>query len=247
MAIVITIANIKGGVCKTTIAQALADELRRKGKKTLLIDLDGQRSLTRSMAAASYPTAADLLDDAPATEVIQHTDNGDIIAASRSLKTADAVIRHNTELRNAIEPLQSEYDYIIIDTPGNMGALTTNALTTSNYVVIPVMADAYSIDGLEDLTADINKIINNHNPGLKIAGIVVNRYDSRANFTKSIIEELEGLAAELDTKVLKPFIRECVRVKEAQERRVNLFSYAPSCNAAQDYKELSQTIIKNCK
>lgn len=236
---VIAIVNRKGGVGKTATAQALGAGLRKKKKKVLYIDLDSQTNLTYGLGAdAAGLNSMDVLTgEAKAKEAIQHTEQGDVIAGSETLAGADAIIDGTGKeyrLKEAIDGLQ--YDYIIIDTPAQLGTLTVNALTAANSVIIPVQADVYSLQGIGQLNQAIEAVKKYCNKGLTIRGILITRYNARAVISRDMQSNLEDAAKQLKTRLYKTPIRECVSIKEAQATQIDIFSYAPRSNAAQDYE-----------
>lgn len=239
----IAVINQKGGVGKSTTAAALGAGLTLKGFKVLYIDLDAQGNLTYTLGADPKGlTALDVLTkEATAAAAVQHTAQGDVIAASPSLAGADTVITSvgkEYRLKEALEPIKEKYDYIIIDTPPALSVLTINALTACTGVIIPAQADIYSLQGIEKLADAINTVRTYCNPNLKIEGILLTRYNARSVLSREIAELSEQMAEKLNTKVFKTAIRENVSIKEAQISRQDIFSYAPKSNAALDYKEV---------
>lgn len=246
---VIAIINQKGGVGKSTTANAIGAGLSLKGYKVLYIDLDAQGNLTYTLGAVTNGlTSLDLLSKtAGAAEAIQHTGQGDIIAASPALAGADTVITavgKEYRLKEAIEPLKESYDYIIIDTPPALGILTINALTACTGAVIPAQADIYSLQGISQLHSTIQTVRQYCNPALTIKGIVLTRYSARAILSREVAEMIDETAKRLDTKLYKTTIRENIAVKESQARQQNIFTYSPKSNAAEDYKALVDEIIE---
>ena len=243
---VVAIVNRKGGVGKTATAQALGAGLLKRKKKVLFIDLDSQTNLT-------YGTGADLngvnsmdvlTGEATAQEAIQHTPQGDIIAGSETLAAADAAIDGTGKeyrLKEAIEGLK--YDYIIIDTPAQLGTLTVNALTAANSVIIPVQAEVYSLQGIGQLNKSIEAVKKYCNPSLSIRGILITRYNGRAVISKDMQSNLKEAAEQLNTRLYKNPIRECVSIKEAQASQQDIFSYAPRSNAAKDYEDFIKEFL----
>ena len=232
---VVAIVNRKGGVGKTATAHALGAGLIGKGCKVLYIDLDSQTNLSYALGAstAGY-TSIDLLrGSAPE---IQHTLQGDIIAGSEALAGADVTITGTGKeyrLQEAIQGLQ--YDYIIIDTPAALGTLTINALTAADSVVIPVQAEIFSLQGIGQLQDAIQAVRKYCNPGLRINGILITRYNARTVIARDLRDALEDVAAQLDTRLYSTPIRECTAIREAQARQQDIFTYAPRSNAAKDY------------
>lgn len=243
MANVITVINQKGGVGKTTTAAALGAGLFLKGKRILFIDLDPQGNLTYSLdAQAAKVNILDILTYAePIKSGLKSIVEGDILISSPELAAADLIINETGKeyrLRELIEPLKREYDFIIIDTPPALGILTINALTASDKAIIPAQADIYSLQGIGQLYETLRAVQRYTNPGLTVAGILLTRYNSRAVISKNITEAIENTAAALNTRVFDAKIREGVAVKEAQAMQQNIFSYAPKSNPALDYMEL---------
>lgn len=181
MARIISIINQKGGVGKSTTAEALLAGLTLKGYKTLAVDLDAQGNLTYATGANSQGATSlgVLTREVDAGDAIQHTPSGDIIPSNKALAGADAFITDTGKeyrLREALESVASEYDYIIIDTPPALSILTINALTASNSVIIPAQADIYSLQGIEQLAETIQPVKRYCNPTLSIEGILLTRY-----------------------------------------------------------------------
>lgn len=236
------VINQKGGVGKSTTAAALWAGLTGKGYKTLAIDLDAQGSLTNTARAENGKgqlTALSVLTrEATAQEAIQHTQDGDIIAASRKLAGADKIITDTGkeyQLKEAIQDIKACYDYIIIDTPPALGILTINALTAADSVIIPAFADAYSLQGIDQLMDTITPVKQYCNQALTIAGILLTRHNPRTVLSRDIETYLKDTAKKLNTRVFKATIREAVTIKEAQLKRQSIFKYAPIANVTFDY------------
>ena len=246
---IIAIVNRKGGVGKTATVQALGAGLRQKGNKVLFIDLDSQANLSYGMGAdPEAPTSLNVLTgEATAKEAIQQTTQGDIIPASALLATADAIISETGKeyrLKEALSTVKKAYDYILIDTPASLGILTINALTASQSALIPVQADAYSLQGIAQIKDTVDTVKKYCNKDLKIKGIIINRYNGRSTLSKDYRDSLESIAKELKTKLYNPPIRECIAVKEAQALKTDIFTYAPKSNAAIDYAEFVKEFLK---
>ena len=245
---VLAIINQKGGVGKSTTAAALGAGLTLKGYKVLFIDLDAQGNLTFNMGAgASALSSLEVLTGtATAEEAIRHTEHGDIIPASPALAGADNLITTTGKeyrLKEALEPLHSRYDYIVIDTPPALGILTVNALTACSGAIVPAQADAWSLQGITQLNGTIQTVRKYCNPALKVKGIVLTRFNSRAVVSRDMQELIAQTAAALDTKLYSTAVRECTAIKEAQAVQQDIYSYAPRSNATADYKALVAEII----
>ena len=236
----IAIINQKGGVGKSTTAQALTAGLTLKGFKVLIVDLDPQTNTSFTMKASSEGATAlgVLLKEIPAKAAIQHTPSGDIIASTERLAGADTLITNTGkeyQLKEALAPLSAMYDYIIIDTPPALGILTVNALTAADSVIIPAQAEVYSLQGIGKLAEAIKAVKQYCNPKLKIEGILLTRYNARSTFSGELSELTEKLASNLDTKVFETKIREAIAIRKAQATQQSIFEYEPKGKAAEDY------------
>ncbi len=246
------VVNQKGGVSKSTTAEAVAAGLILKGYSVLSIDLDQQANFTYTVGAdPDGDTAMDILTgEVEARDAIQKTEAGDIIAASKELAGADTVLKgkkREYRLRDALEPLKSDYDFIVIDTPPSLGMITVNALVAANSVIIPLMADIYSLQGVESLGETLKPIRELCNPELKIAGLLLTRYNNRTVLNRDVAETASKLAARLGTKLFKTCIRESVVVREAQISQKTLFKYAPKSAVAKDYLNFIDELLAEGK
>ena len=245
---IIAISNQKGGVGKSATATALGALLAIKGSKVLYVDMDAQGNLSFSMGAQNRPisTLEVLTGTATAKEAIVSTPQGDLIPASPALASADAMITETGKeyrLKEALEPLAGAYDYAIIDCPPALGILTVNALTACTGVVVPVQADAFSLQGVGLLAQTIKTVKKYCNPTLSLKGILATRYKGRAVLSKDMTELLEDTAAQLQTRLFKTKIRDAIAVPEAQASQVDLFTYAPKSNVAEDYRAWGEELL----
>ena len=224
----------KGGTGKTTTAEAINDGLRGRGQRVLVIDLDPQTNITAAMSAdRSKPTLYDvLMGNATAAEAIQSTKRGELIAGDRNL----ALIHGSPQqLHDALKGISGRYDAIVIDCPPSMGTLSINALTAADEAIIPVTADAYSLQALGAIRGTIQTVQERSNPALKISGLLVTRYSGRTVVNQELSRMIEDAAAKLNTRAFKTKIRECTAIRTAQANRQSIFEYAPRSNAAADY------------
>ncbi len=249
MAITYVVANQKGGIGKTTTATALAGILGKKGK-TLLIDADpqGNSSATYQAQIENQGTLYDVMVDSqmlPLDEAVQHLPNGDIVASDPLLAKAEKMLDGDVDglyrLKDAIEEL-SGYEYVVIDTAPSLNVILYNTLIAADEVIIPVMADAYSMQGLQQLCNTIKAVQRRQNQSLKIAGLLLVKFSGRSKLEKRVREELCQMAKDLGTKVFDSAIRECVKTKEAQEAKKLLIDYAPNCNSMQDYLAFAEEL-----
>ena len=249
---IISIANRKGGVGKSTTAAALMAGLSLKGFKVLGIDLDGQMNLTHSLdvepgEASAYEV---LTKEIGAAEAVQKTSSGFLIPASKALSVADINITQTGKeyrLRDALAERSDEYDFCIIDCPPALGILTVNALTAADGVIIAAQADIFSLEGIDDLRDSIDLVKQYCNHGLTIKGILLTRFSPRPVLSQNVREMAEEMAKNLGTKVYKATIREAIAVKEAQISRQSHFDYAPKANVTQDYKDFIKEFLRRAK
>lgn len=243
--LILTIANQKGGTGKSTLAVLIAQGESLRGKKTLLIDLDSQGDSTFALSPQSKPvkTTFDLLTDEstaslPPVESITDNLNLDLMPASKRLSQLDIILAGRIDaqfiLKEKLEQLGNEYDLVVIDTSPALNYATQNALTASDFVLIPVQADVFSLKGLSALNAIIKAIQKRSNPQLKTAGIVINRFNPRTNYSKAIKGMLENTAKEFDSHVFTNTIRDAVAIREAFAGFEPLFEYDPKGKAKTD-------------
>ena len=247
---VIALCTQKGGVGKTSSVWTLGACLRRKGKKVLLVDLDPQRNLSKLLKADTNTDGTSLalfLQSAEAKDIIQHTDQGDIIASGKNLQVIDIALKDKKRkeflLNDSLKTLKG-YDFIILDCPPSLGLATVNALATADRVVIPVEASGFSLDGLDDMADTIAQVKRYCNGKLKIEGILLTRFDGNTNLSKAIVELAEELAERLHTKVFSVPIRNSVKLREAQMLRTDLFAHAGNSNPAKDYEAFTDEILR---
>ncbi len=247
---VITVANAKGGVGKSSSSTALAAILTERGYRTLLIDCDTQCNSTDTYRAMTEGVATIydvLLDESRIgiSEAIQHTECGDILAGDSLLCQADEKLKGSVDglyrLADALEGCE-DYDYIIIDTAPAMNSILHNCLIAADEVIIPVTADRYALQGLSQLFETIKAIRKRQNPKLTVAGLLLTKYNGRANLSREVRASLEDIASQMNTRIFDTAIRECIKVKEAQARKQTLIAYAPKCTAAEDYNRLADEI-----
>lgn len=240
---VIAIVSRKGGSGKTTTAQAIGAGLKTQGKKVLLIDLDAQCNLSTAMGAdLKQPAVTELFEGTPASDLIQRTENGDVIVGSSYLDAADLVLENNAELKIALSNIRRMYDYIIIDTPASPGRLTLNALNAATSAIITVESAPFSFDGMNALVDTIKKV-QQVNKRLKIRGVIICKYEGRSNVDKQLLVDFVYKASEMGTTVLMPPIRATSKVRDAQLARKNLNKYAPRSTAAKDYRSIVDQIL----
>lgn len=252
---IITLANQKGGVAKTTTSIALASGLTNRGNKVLAIDLDPQSNFTLSSGADILSFKKTIYNvfkgEITAEEVITTVPLGyDLIPGGLSLSIADmefTQLGREKLLTKALSKIKDDYDYIIIDTPPTLGILTANALIASDFLIVPMAADIYSLQGLSQLSGFIQNVHENGNPDLDIAGLLITKYNGRQNLTKALIEQIEIVAKNLNTKVFNTRIREAVAIREVALLQGDIFKEAPKSNATIDYNNFIDEFLGGMK
>lgn len=247
MAVTISIALQKGGVGKSTTAQALASTLGFKRKKVLLIDMDSQGNVTYSSGAdESQHTIFNVLsEDCGADEALVHCKYYDLLAADSYLTNIEmSEDVEPTILKNAIKPIKNNYDLIIVDTPPALGNLSFNSLVASDYVVIPAEPRPFALQGLGKLHDTIVSVRNSLNPSLKVLGILLIKYNNRTVLNRDIKTMIEDFSKQMDTTVFNTSIREGIAVPEAQTVRKPLIDYAQSSKPNIDYKAFTSELLK---
>jgi len=254
MAVIISVINQKGGVGKSTITFNLDAGIRRKnkGKKNLLIDLDSQCSITMtSKANMTLPTIFEVLKkEIEIEKAVQDTNGTNIIPGSQSLVELDKVLSETGKeyrLKESIDKIKDEYDYILIDTPPTLSVASINALTTSDYVLIPAMADTYSLAGIGQLYQTFLAVKKYCNNNLKIAGIVLNRFNPQTVLSKQMATMVDDIAKQIETTVFETKLRDYTAIKEAQASRTNIFDYCATHNAIDDYTNFVNEFLKKIK
>ena len=246
----IALSNQKGGVAKTTTTAALASGLSSRGFRVLAVDLDPQSNLGFSSGADLLSGNASLYDvfkeTAELTDAIQHLEDYDIVVGGLSLAGADmdfTATGREYLLKEALDSVSDDYDFCLLDCPPTLGILTVNALTAADSLIIPITADAYSIQGLSQLKKLIDRVIKYSNRQLKIEGLLITRYD-KTNITKALTDQINQTAEQLGTKVFAQPIRNSVAVRESQLLKSNLFAEAPRANATKDYTAFIEEMLK---
>lgn len=250
---IIVVANQKGGIGKTTTATALASMLLKQGFKTLLIDADAQGNSSDTYRAVidGQATLYDVLldeDRIRLEDAIQTTNAGPIVASDPLLRKSDEILNGSIDglyrLQDSLSSL-SGWDYVIIDTAPSMGSLLYNCLIAADKVVIPVTADRYGLQGLSQLNQTIQAVQKRQNKELKIAGLLLVKFNPRTNLSREVKSSLQDIAEQMNTILFDTFIRESTKAREAQAARIPLISYAPNSTTAADYMSFVSELIKD--
>ena len=251
MARVIAFANQKGGVAKTTSTLNLAVALAEQGFRVLAVDLDPQGNLTMSQGLNPDTIERSMYDvlvhKLPLEQVI-HKGEIDLAVSSIDLAGAElalsSMIGRERALEKALHSGQSEYDFVLVDTPPSLGLLTINALVASSGVIVPVQCEYLSLRGLVQLENTLSMVRENLNPTVEIIGILPTMYDNRTLHSREAVEILQENFGEL---VFKTRIRKTIRYAEAPVKGVSVLKYEPSGSAAEAYRELAKEVLNGSK
>lgn len=248
---IITITNQKGGIGKTTTAHNMGYGLAQRGYKVLLIDLDGQKNLTLATRSnQTFKNSYDLMTKkATAKECIHPIgENIDIINGSLDLATLDIELNNigkEYRLKETLEPVKNNYDFIIIDTPPTLNIITVNALTCADRVLIPCEADIFSLDAVKTLHNKTIEVVRKYtNSNLKTDGILLTKYNDRTILSREITEKYKELAEDIGTRLYNAKIRRATAIDESHARRQDIFTYARKSKVANDYKEFIDEFLK---
>ncbi len=254
MAKIITIANQKGGVGKTTTASNLAACIGVAEKKTLLIDFDPQGNASSGMGFdynnIEKTIYEALMKDEDINDTILKTDIEylDLIPSNTRLVGAEIelvnVIGREKVLKEIIAEIKGNYDYIFIDCPPSLGLLTINSLTASDSVLIPIQCEYYALEGLSQLLKTIRLVQKHLNTSLEIEGVLLTMYDNRLNLSNQVANEVKNYFGE---KVFKTVIQRNVRLSEAPSFGKPVILYDAVCIGTENYMELAEEIIHNEK
>lgn len=250
---IISIANQKGGVGKTTTAVNLSACLALQKKKVLLIDADPQGNATSGVGAnknVEKSTYDVIINQTDIKEVIQKSavDNLDVCASNIDLAGAEvqlvSQLSREQRLKEALENVKGEYDFIIIDCPPSLGLVTLNALTASDTVLVPIQCEYYALEGLGQLMSTIDLVQKHLNKNLAVEGVALTMYDARTNLSMQVIEEVRKY---FGNKVYRSVIPRNVRLSEAPSFGLPIALYDKHSKGAEAYTNLAKEVIKNNK
>ncbi len=252
MAKIISIVNQKGGVGKTTSAVNLAAALGALGKRVLLVDIDPQGNTTsgygisrKNLAATSYEI---LIGSATAASAVIRTkfQGVDIIPSNINLAGAElelAVIeKREAVLKNALAPLQANYDFIFFDCPPSLGLITLNALTASDSFLVPIQCEYYALEGLSQLMATVRTIKRLYNPLIELEGVLLTMYDGRLNLTQQVVAEVKNF---FPKKVYATVIPRNVRLSEAPSFGEPVIYYDRGSRGSESYMALAEEFLRS--
>ena len=247
---IISIANQKGGVGKTTTAITLAAILATKGKKVLLIDIDSQGNATsgvgvdKNLEMSIYDA---IINDVEMSKVIINTNIKNLMICPSNINLAGAEVelvsmdKREYRLKKKVEEVKEEYEYIIIDCPPSLGLLTLNAFIASDSVLVPVQCEYYALEGLGQLVNTINIVKAHLNPQLEIEGALLTMFDIRTRLSNQVVEEVKKY---FDDKVYKTIIPRNVRLSEAPSYGMPIIKYDSFSKGARAYEKFVKEVLK---
>ena len=248
---VIAVANQKGGVGKTTTTINLSSSLVELGKRVLTIDMDPQGNTTSGLGIDKNEVDATvyelILDEASVDEAVTTSimEGLDVIASNINLSGAEVelISIENKEflLKEKIDTIKDNYDFVIIDCPPSLNLLTINAMTTADSILVPIQCEYYALEGLSQLIHTIDLIKDRLNPGLEIEGVVFTMYDSRTNLSLQVVENVKE---NLDRNIYKTIIPRNIRLAEAPSYGMPINMYDRRSTGAEAYRLLAEEVIQ---
>ena len=251
MSKIVSIANQKGGVGKTTTAVNLSTIIAKKGKKVLLIDADPQGNATSGLGVekdVELSTYDILVNDTTFEETLMPTTVKGLTICPSNISLAGAEVElvsmmsREQRLKEKLEEIKDDYDYIFIDCPPSLGLITLNAFTASNSVLIPVQCEYCALEGLGQLINTINLVKKHLNKEIEIEGALLTMYDIRTNLSNQVVKEVKKY---FDEKVYKTVIPRNVRLSEAPSYGMPITVYDPRSKGAKSYIKFAKEFIKN--
>ncbi|MBI4158006.1 MAG: ParA family protein [Candidatus Yanofskybacteria bacterium] len=249
MARVITICNAKGGVGKTTTATNLSAYLAAMGRYVLLVDMDPQANATTGVGITAKDPSIyhSFVDDHNPLHIIKKTSvfGFDVLPASQSLAGANVELVSMDEreyrLKNILNQVRINYDYILIDCPPSLGLLTVNALSASEHVIIPVQTEYFALEGLSQLLNTINLVRQGLNPDLQVLGVLLTMYDKRNQLSRQVLNEVHK---SFPGRVFDSVIPRLVSLAEAPSFGKTILQFDPGSRAARAYRQLAEEVIR---
>ena len=248
---IISVANQKGGVGKTTTTVNLSTILAKKGKKVLLIDTDPQGNATSGLGVSKDVELSlydILIGDTEFDETLQETAIKNLKVCPSNISLAGAEVQlvsmmsREQRLKTKLDKIKDQYDYILIDCPPSLGLVTLNAFTASDSVLIPVQCEYFALEGLGQLLNTVNLVKKHLNKNLEIEGALLTMYDARTNLSNQVVKEVKKY---FENKVYKTVIPRNVRLSEAPSYGMPITIYDPRSKGAKAYEKFAKELLKN--
>lgn len=252
MATVLCVSNQKGGVGKTTTSNALTVGLAAKGLRVLAVDFDPQGNLSFGLGAQCPIEDPRTIYQVIKKEIafgdaVQHRKDFDVLAANLLLSALNIEFTgagREYLLRQILAPISGIYDVILIDTPPDLGLLTINAFTASDYIIIPVLCDLYSLQGLIQLNNTLRQVRMRSNPDIQVAGVLLNRYNDRETVSRVVRETASNIAQSLGMPLFETTIHTGVALTRAQVQQENMLITGKRSRAVNDYCQLVEELFR---
>ena len=247
---IIAVTNQKGGVGKTTTAINLSACVAEAGRRTLLVDIDPQGNATSGLGKAGEGELSVydvLVEGSPAADAVLDTGYDGLKLIPSGIELAGAEIElvgiedRERLLKNALDALRPDYDYIFVDCPPSLGLITLNALTAADSVLVPIQCEYYALEGVGQLMNTVKLVKKRLNPELKVEGIVLTMFDARTNLGAQVVQEVRGHFA---GEVFSTLIPRNVRLSEAPSYALPIHLYDPKCSGTVAYRQLAGELIK---
>ena len=248
---VISVANKKGGVGKTTTTINLAASIADRGYRVLIVDIDPQGNATSGLGIEKSEIDQDiynvLIDEIPIQDTIHHTSIAklDMVPATINLSGAEteliSMMARETRLKSALDAISDQYDFIFIDCPPSLGQLSINAFTASDSILIPVQSEYYAMEGLSQLLNTIRLVQKHFNKDLGVEGVLLTMLDARTNLGAEVVKEVQSYFSK---KVYKTIIPRITKLAEAPSYGQPITEYAPRSRGAKVYDDLAKEVLK---
>lgn len=248
---IISVANQKGGVGKTTTTINLGASIANHGYKVLIVDIDPQGNATSGLGIEKSTVDKDiynvLIDEIPLSETIHHTETKNLDAVPATIQLAGAemeltsMMARETRLKQGIDEVSHEYDFILIDCPPSLGQLSINAVTASDSILIPVQSEYYAMEGLSQLLNTIRLVQKHFNKNLGVEGVLLTMLDARTNLGAEVVKEVQSY---FNKKVYKTIIPRITKLAEAPSYGKPITEYAPKSRGSQVYDSLAKEVLK---